>query len=627
MSLDDIKQQIKLVPISQVVQNYISIKKSGANYLALCPFHSDSKPSLTINDQKGLFKCFACNEGGGHIDFVMKYRNLAFIEAVKEICGIFNISTDSLERKENKDPKVVMAHRVLSMAGKIYRKLALSGHIPPYDQFLEERKLTAEVAEKFQLGFAPNNHVIAQYLLNNVPAHEKDFAIDIAFDIGLVREYKGELQDTFTDRIMFPLWDTYGQIVGFGSRRIHEHQKAKYMNSKDSFIYNKRNLLYGFHFARNIMREKDEAILVEGNMDTVAMHKFGFTNTVACMGTAITEKQISLLKPLAKTIYLCLDNDEAGFKAAIKANELCMEQKILPKYLDLNPVKDPDDFLKQEGGLFEMQNRLEKAPYFLDVLIEKAMPETPPTSTEGKLQVLNHIFEILSPLGISLDATERVGSAIKRLQIFTDSSHILKAYEEHLNGKKGKNNNTLSKLEKKMDNQAASVNFPQANIVPNTTNLELSKTEKMFLKVLLLHPETLSQTEIEGMLDFITHSEVKLIVRSLKNIYYEIAEDAYIDTVRSLAEREEIGPAVKQVIDNALFEYHHAPLDKKLMSKLMSDLQKKLQEDHFKNKRAILIARTKLSDSDDEKNSLMQEIVTIDKELLTIKKTGLTPVK
>ena len=135
MSLEDIKAQIKLVPISQVISQYISIKRAGSAYTALCPFHNDTKPSLSINDKKGLFKCFACNTGGGHIDFVMYYKKMEFIEAVKELCSRLNINAESLERKEQKDPRVVMALRVLSAAGKIYRKLALTGKFLPIINF------------------------------------------------------------------------------------------------------------------------------------------------------------------------------------------------------------------------------------------------------------------------------------------------------------------------------------------------------------------------------------------------------------------------------------------------------------------------------------------------------------
>ncbi|MFZ4712585.1 MAG: DNA primase [Bacteriovoracaceae bacterium] len=627
MSLEDIKSQIKLVPISQVINHYIPIKRAGNNYVATCPFHNDTKPSLSINDKKGMFKCFACNTGGNHIDFVLYFKKLPFIEAIKELCTILNINADSLDKKEQKDPNIVMAHRVLSMAAKIYRKLALTEKVPPYNLFLEERKLSPEIAEKFQLGFAPNNNVIATFLATNVPANEQAFARQIALEIGMVREYRNELQDVFTDRIMFPLWDLYGQVVGFTSRRIHEHQKAKYMNSKESFIYNKRNLLYGFHFARNIMREKSEAILVEGNMDAVAMHKFGFTHTVACMGTAVTDKQIGLLKPLASTLYLCLDNDEAGFKASIKANEICMTQKILPKFLDLSPEKDPDDFLKKEGGLFEMQNRMDKAPFFIDVMIEKLIPDPLPTSIEDKLNILNQVFETLSPLGTEFWATERVGQTIKRLQIFTDSAHILKAYEDHLKGRKGNANQSMNALETKLTKSEAQKAISQAKMMPNELGRSLSRTEKQFLTELLLHPEALSQEEMEGMLDFILHPEVKLVVRSLKNIYYEIAEEEYIDTVKNLCDRENFSQELKEVVGSALFDYQPSQLDKKQLAKLISDLKRKLQEEHFKHKRTVLIARTKQTESEDEKNMLMEEIVRIEKDLLNIKKTGLLPVK
>lgn len=622
MSVDEIKQQIKLSPISVIVSHFISLKKTGTNYLGLCPFHADSKPSLTVSDQKGLFKCFACNTGGDSITFVQKYKNLDFIEALKETASILNIATDSLDRKEEKDPRLVMGQRVLSSAVKIYRKIAMTPGCGPYEHFAVERKINAEILEKFQIGFAPATNPLTHYL-KSVPAQDQSFAMKIALELGLIREdFKKNLVDTFSDRIMFPIWDQFGHAVGFTSRRIREEQHAKYMNSKESFLFNKRNILYGFHFARTEIRDSKSAILVEGNMDTIAMHKAGFTNTVGTQGTAVTEKQLSLIKPLIETLYLCLDNDNAGLEAAHKTNQLCMEALLLPRYLDLSPAKDPDDFLKVEGGTLELKSRMEKAPYFLDFMIEKMLAEIviEKLSPDEKIKFLHKIFVLLSPLKMDLSATERIGVVAKRLGLFTDPQHLLKAYEEQLREQKNSlkiHKPALEALTQKITQEKA----PEvvAKVMPKTTSA-LTLSEKLFLQEIILHPQCVSEMVLDELLDFITHTEVKHIVQWLKNLYLEVPESEYIDTIKNHLDRSGFSLDVKETIGASLFNYQPTKLDEKAIKKMISDLTKKMKEEFLKNKRADLITKKDQAVTPDEKRFALEEIVKLEKELLSIKK-------
>lgn len=625
MSVDEIKQQIKLLPISMVVSHFISLKKTGANHLGLCPFHADSKPSLTVSDQKGMFKCFACNTGGDAITFVQKIKNIEFIEALKETATILNISTDSLDRKEDKDPKLVMGQRVLSSAAKIYRKIAMTGNCGPYEQFALERKINPEILEKFQIGFAPATNPLVHYL-KTIPPQDQDFAFKVAIELGLIREdFKKNLVDTFNDRIMFPIWDQFGHTVGFTSRRIREDQHAKYMNSKESFLFNKRNILYGFHFARTEIRDSKVAILVEGNMDTIAMHKAGFTNTIGSMGTAVTEKQLSLVKHLIETLYLCLDNDPAGLEAAHKTNQLFMETLMLPRYLDLSPAKDPDDFLKVEGGTLELRNRMQNAPYFIDFMIDKMLSELTldTLKTDDKIKFLHKIFILLSPLKMDLKATERVGGVAKRLGLFTDPQHLLNTYAEFLRDQKSPHKTfkpaleTLTqKISQEKTNEASNT---QAKVVPKTAS-SLTLSEKLFLQEIILHPQCVSEMDLDELLDFITHTEVKHIVQWLKNLYLEVPESEYIDTIKNHLDRSGFSLDVKETIGSSLFNYVPTKLDEKQINKMVSDLMKKMNEEFLKTKRAELIIKKDQAVTPDEKRIALEEIVKLEKELFSIKR-------
>lgn len=623
MSYDEILNQVKSYPISQIISHYISLKKVGANHKGICPFHSDSDPSLTVNDAKGIFKCFACNAAGNSITFVEKYKNLNFIEALKEICQFLQIPTDSLDRKEKKDPKFEMAHRVLNLSAKIYRKCATSKKFEAYETFFKERELTAEIAEKFMLGFAPANNVIAEYLQSQVPESDRPLALKTAMDIGIIKEIKGRLVDKFHERIMFPIWDQYGNVVGFTSRMTKPEQKAKYMNSDESFVFNKSQLLYPLHMARNHIRSDGHAIIVEGNMDAIALHKAGFSQTVASMGTAFTDKQIGLVKTLTRDIYLCFDNDKSGFEANRKANDAFMREGILPKYINLSPSKDADEFLKIEGNLIEMQNRIKSAPHFIDVYVDSLIPDPIPASAQGKKQILDKIFEALMPLGNSLDAFERIGIATKKLQIFTDSTHIIKAFEEFLKTKKTDKTANKDLIQKLESEEQKSV----ARVVPNNEKKPLRKAEIALIKEVLLHPQITSDESVETMLDFITHSEVKQMVRTLKNIYYEIGEEDYIDTVQNLCDREGFSIELKEIVGSTLFNYQPMKIDEKQIKKLVLDLETKIREEHFKDKRSNLINEAKQTMNPNDKTKIMEQIVLIDKELLNLKKANFGSLK
>nr|MBP9681195.1 DNA primase [Bacteriovorax sp.] len=418
MSLDELKLKIKEeVPISSVIGNYIPIKKSGSSMISLCPFHSDSKPSMHINDSKKIFKCFACDAAGDAIAFVMKYRNLDYVDALKEICQKQGINFDSYQEEKKSNPKMDMAKKILTKTAQLYRRTATTHRFSPYDEFIKKRGLNEEIAALYSLGFSPAKNSICDYLSSIPNEKERTFALSIAEELGLIKRDRHNQEshyDTFRDRIIFPIWDQFGQVIGFTSRAIREDQKAKYMNSIDSFVFNKRNILYGFHLAKNAIRDKDAVILVEGNMDQIALYNNGFQNTVAVMGIALGTHSLERLIGITKNIYLALDTDNAGFTAMERINRQLATHGVVAKYLEFSPEKDPDEFLQKQGPL-AFQEKLDNALPAFDILLNKMIPEKLPEVLDRKLEILNHAFEMMSPLRSHLAATERVVSLAKRL--------------------------------------------------------------------------------------------------------------------------------------------------------------------------------------------------------------------
>lgn len=645
MSLDELKVKIKEeIPISSVIGSYISIKKSGSAFLSLCPFHSDSKPSMHINDNKKMFKCFACEAAGDSIGFVMKYRNLDFIDALKEICQKQGINFDSYQEDKKSNPKLDMAKKILTKTAQLYRKTATTHKFPPYDDFIKKRGLTEEIATTYNLGFAPARNSLCDYLGSIPDEKERSFALSIAEELGLIKRDQHNSKahyDTFRDRIIFPIWDQFGQVIGFTSRAIRDDQKAKYMNSVDSFVFNKRNILYGFHLAKNAIREKDAVILVEGNMDQVALYNNGFQNSVAVMGIALGTPSLERLLSLTKNIYLALDSDSAGFKAMERINHQFAEKGVVAKYLEFSPQKDPDEFLQAQGAL-ALQAKIDNALSAYDVLLNKIIPEKLPEVLDRKLEILNSAFELMAPLRTHLSAIERVVSFAKRLGLKSESSQIVKNYEEFLANIEAKEKNAARFQPKakavdknsfdskdKQDEQDEE-NLGKSDLEISELDLQsiahkapkriMSKTEKLVVQELVQLPVLFSEENSLELLDFVTSDEVKKYIGKVKKILLEIDESEYSSVISNLTSSPEYSPELREAVSSALFKYKVRELDSKTKKKILYDLKTKLQMDLLKNKKEEIKRNQQLCVSEEEMTKLLQSLSEIEVSLQALKK-------
>jgi DNA primase len=647
MSLSSIIDQIKQYPLSDVIGHYIPVKREGTGHAALCPFHGDSKPSLKISDSKKLFKCFACDHAGDHISFVQDYKRVEFIEAVKEIADFFSIPTDSLEQKK-KDPKEEMAFRVLTSANKLFKKYADTNHKAEYDEFLKSRGLDVDVAEAFGIGFAPKGSVFLKYL-RTIAENERDFAMKIASDIGIVKTGKSGQYDAFRERITFPIKDQFGQVRGYSCRAVREDQEPKYLNSHESFIFHKRNILFGLDVAKSNIRRNDFVIVCEGNMDAIALHQFGFNNSVATMGIALSEFAINRLKGMTSHFYLAMDNDKAGFRAMEKINSELLPIGVYAKFIDLEPAKDPDDFL-QEFGRIAFQERIDDAKTFIDVLIDSKIPKTIPDSPDEKHDILvNQIFPILAPLGSNLMATERVIGSAKKLGFQSDSSVLIASYQQFLAAIKKKearyakaptpaapvkraavtqntNNPTYNSAAPEYDGQPPQDLMHSEDMIEHSQNLSaqpvidntISKLEKVLLKELLEQPQTLNYVVEGKVLDFVQSNEVKKLIGWLSKLYLEVDDNEFINVVRGAITTTEFGHEIKEIVSSILFSVRPTLMDEEVVQKLLRDLQKKLEVDLLKTKRRELV-RLQKSSPLDKAQEIMAEINKLDIELITLK--------
>jgi DNA primase len=621
MAFEELKDQIKNTPLSLVIGNYIPLAKKGANLESICPFHSDTKPSLKVNDSKGLYKCFACGAGGDAITFVKEYKKLEYVEALREIAGILNLPFEELQKNKKKNPKVEMALRVLNASVKIYRKIA-SQNPPAFVEFLQKRQLLPESVEKFQIGYAPGNNCLFHYL-GKIPAAEREFALKTAIEIGIVRYNpdRNSTYDFYRDRVMFPIHDHGGQVRGYSSRALFPDQMPKYLNSGESFAFHKGATMFGFYFAKNTIRSLDQVIIVEGNMDAIMMHQFGFTQTVATMGTALSDSSVRLLANMTKNIYLAMDSDDSGKKAMQRINASFMELGILPKVVNFDPFKDPDEFLLSEGRLGLLE-RLEKAPLLIDVLIGEIIPEKIPEVIEARIETFHRIRELISPLKEHLNATERIISAAKTLGLKTDNESLLKDYSAFLSSQKEKAPLPVEKPRlQEMEENLEEIEKEARNLQELKKSAELpplSKSEKVFLREVICHPEFLTPQVGDEFLAYIGHDEVKNLVQWLVKIYLEIDDAEYVPIVQEELEYGGYCKEIKDIGTAALFNYGNK-YNEKVISRMLKDYKLMLRMDQLKTKRKELVERQKSSITQKEVDLILVEISALDKEILGLK--------
>ncbi len=622
MSFEQLRDRIRETPISTIISHYMSLNKKGANLEGLCPFHPDSKPSLKVNDAKGMYKCFVCGAGGDAITFVKDYTKVEFVDALKDIAGKLGIPFEEYQKEKKKNPRLEMAFRVLNASVKLYKKVSTQNP-PPYTEFLEKRKLNDESVERFQIGYAPGNNSLLKYL-ESVPVNDRDFAQKTALDLGLVKynEARDSYYDFYRDRVMFPIHDHSGQIRGYSSRAVLPDQVPKYLNSGESFAFDKGSILFGFFFGKNAIRQADQVIIVEGNMDVIMMHQFGFHQTVGTMGTALSDHSVRLLSNMTKNIFLGMDSDNAGKKAMHKINADFMAIGILPKFLSYEPAKDPDEFLLAEGRLALIE-RQEKAPILLDVLIQETIPEKIPENLELKLKTLQKIFELLAPLKEHLAASERVVNAAKTLGLKSDSATILQDYRDFLSRQKDKPSQPIERP--KLASTEEEIQQTEARIaVERETSLQesgpVSKSEKVFLREIVCHPEFLTQPNRDEFLAYIGHPEVKKLFQWLVKIYFEIDEAEYVPMVQDQLNEGNYCKEIQGIVTEALFNYGNK-YNEKVIQRMLKDYKVMLKMDQLKIKRKELVERQKTSHTQNEVDHLLVEISKIDKEIHGLKNT------
>lgn len=339
----DIKSKVNIV---DVISEYLPIEQKGKNYFAICPFHDDHNPSMSISPEKQIYTCFVCGASGNVFNFVANYEKVSFVSAVKKVAqkaGI-NLDINVKDDYKPKDTKYDKYYKMFDITNKYYQNNIKSVYGKKAIEYLHNRKIDDDIINDFEIGLSMNDNNISKLL------EKKGYDVNELIDIGLCGRKDNFVYDIFRNRIMFPLYNLDGKPVGFSGRIYNGEADSKYVNSKESVIFKKGSLLYNYHRALTYAREKHQIIVVEGFMDVIRLYTIGIKNVVATMGTAITKEHANLLMKLSKNIVLSFDGDKAGEKATISAIDALEKIGITPKIIRLEDDLDPDDYIIKKGS-------------------------------------------------------------------------------------------------------------------------------------------------------------------------------------------------------------------------------------------------------------------------------------
>jgi len=386
-TIEEIRNKADIV---ELVSEYVQLKKRGKNYVGLCPFHSERTPSFTVSPEKKLFHCFGCSEGGNIFAFLMKMEKMDFVEAVKHLGGKLGIRIEEQVTKK-RDKGKDKHYKVVSLAEKFYNEALLSSSGKDAREYLEKRGIDLKTIKEFSLGFAPEGwDALTKHLIQRGAAPE-DIA---ASGLALKREGGSGFYDRFRNRIIFPIFNHRGIPLGFGGRGL-KNEEPKYINSPDTPIYNKGYVLYGLNFAKDEIRRRGYAIIVEGYMDLIACSQFGIKNTVASLGTALTESQAKLLLRSANKIVLAFDADKAGELAAERSVEMLKFLGAEVKVAINSEGKDPDELIRKKGGK-EFENTIKDAIPWAGFKINMILRKYDVQDIEQKAKAAREIFPIIA---------------------------------------------------------------------------------------------------------------------------------------------------------------------------------------------------------------------------------------
>lgn len=548
--VDDIKSRCNIV---DVIGRHVALKKTGSNYKGVCPFHNEKTPSFVVSETKQIFTCFGCGASGDVIAFVEKYYNLDFQGAIEKLAAEYGI--DIKKAGNHGDGNRNLLYEInREAAAFFYRNFKNKENAAYY--YMKKRGMNDDTLRKFGIGYADSEwDSLYQYFM------KKGTDVKVLLELGLVSYSKGKYYDKYRDRVMFPIINTRGKVIGFGGRAIGDGT-PKYLNSPESSIFLKKNNLYGLNLTRQEITKDNYAILVEGYMDVISLYQHGVRNVSASLGTALTENQAAMLKRYTDYIVLSYDSDVAGQTAALRGLDLLFQAGCKVKVLQVTGGKDPDEFIGKYGkdAFYKL---IEKAMTFVDYKISLIKKKVDLNTTEGTVTFLQEtakILKVLSPVEAEIYIKKlakeiKISEGAIRLEIFgnnnTENSNLnLNAgIQNHRREQQQEKKNIalVTMLEKNFIKLMLMKSTYVPRIMPYDRVFKGPHTSKIYQVILSVYKDD-EEIDLNKVKDSLEPEELVVLQDILENIHLaDKEEQVFLDCIARI-ESERIAKREKEII-------------------------------------------------------------------------------
>ncbi|AKX33950.1 DNA primase [Spiroplasma litorale] len=484
---DQIDKVLNNANIVDIISNYIDLKKRGRNYVAICPFHDDSDPSLNVSIDKKIFKCFVCGTGGNVITFVQEFNNLSFFEALILIAKELKITISGIQDfniKKSNNTLEAKLYELNQSVTNLFNGLLASNQSIGAQNYLLKRKITPNQISRFKIGYCPKTIDVYDYLIKCGFSHE------LIVESGVIYQKGSKFSPFFENRIIFPIMDSDSNIIGFSGRAINDIDKPKYKNSIENKIFKKSNLVYNFNNSKKKVKILNEIIILEGFMDVISLDKIGIENSVAIMGTTLSEFHIKQFASITKNFKLFLDNDDAGIKATAKIAKILMQKDIKVTIVNNDSLKDPDE-LVFDNKIDYIRKIISEARHPIDFFIDVYKKDLNMSDNSSLNDFINNIFDILkyeknnilfeNAISKVSEVTNIERNVLKDSFLNSEKKEINKRNEIHKNNPE---NVVFSDIE---DTYFDYFEKPQTKIISNVEdNLKYLKNSKNFAEAWII---------------------------------------------------------------------------------------------------------------------------------------------
>jgi len=575
--LEEIRNRCDIV---DVISEYVHLKPAGKGFKGLCPFHGEKTPSFMVSPEKQLFHCFGCGEGGNVFNFLMKYEKFSFFEAAKMLAKKSGVSLPVDEEKENfLDREKERLYKLNNLVANYYREcLFRTNQGKKVINYFKKRGINDTSVEKYRLGYAPPDWDALTNFLK-----KKEYSYEELIKARIVNKSKieGKYIDYFRDRIIFPIFNLSGRVIGFGGR-VLDDSLPKYINSPETLVYNKGSNLYSLNFAKEDIRKKNYVIIVEGYTDVLITQQYEFNNVAASLGTALTTKQIDLVKRFTDTVLIAYDADSAGNMATIRSLDLIIKAGLDVKVIDLPQGDDPADFLIKKGKT-AFQNLIDGSLSLIDYKLKLLYSKNNIKTIEGKVKVIKGIIPTLSIIGNEVELRAQIKKISEELKLSEEA--ILIELKKYTRGSIDSSNNFI-----KPNSESGNIKAEKILIGCMLENQQIAQNILKKLKSedfsVLMHRQIVVAIEIilkddrivnsQTIIDYLADDEVaKLISKILieESITFdEKIISGYIDTMNN----------VKLIQERKNLEKRAKMLDEKIKK------SEKIEEEDLKKLREIV---------------------------------------